>query len=335
MTDYARVAAQLAMVRRAWRRRRVLAGAAIVVLESLAIFTLVLLADWLYQPTPVVRVAFFAVALAAIAALVVRHIVVHLVRRIPDAQVALYVEEHRGEFQGALMTAAEFGHATDVSPAQARLIAAAMDAAVARASKLNMRSVVTLRRFRKYGVAAAVLLVAYVGTCLVFPQSVGRHAARVLTPWRVTAEDLARQAGPAGRPFEEAARQPIVFTLSQGDVRLASGGQFDLETLLSRPTDDTVRLHFRSVAAGTWSGGALPRLRPSRFVRPPTTSTAWPTSSPRRRPRGPNSWASSVRSAANSWPSWPPNSRPNASKVSSARSVRRSTGRSSTGTMSC
>lgn len=250
MTDYSRVAAQLAMVRRAWRRRRVLAGAAIVVLESLAIFTLVLLADWLYQPTPAVRVAFFAVALAAIAALVVRHVVVHLVRRIPDAQVALYVEEHRSEFQGALMTAAEFGHATDVSAAQARLIAAAMDAAVARASRLNLRSVVTLRRFRKYGVAAAVLLVAYVGTCLVFPQSVGRHAARMLTPWRLTAEDLAREAGPAGRPFEEAARQPIVFTLSQGDVRLASGGQFDLEAVLSRPTDDTVRLHFRSVAGG-------------------------------------------------------------------------------------
>ncbi|MCX5684122.1 MAG: hypothetical protein NT049_10600, partial [Planctomycetota bacterium] len=69
MTEYARLASQLAAVRRAWKRKAALAGVAVVLLESLAIFTLVFLVDWLYQPAPALRIGLFVAALLVIAVL--------------------------------------------------------------------------------------------------------------------------------------------------------------------------------------------------------------------------------------------------------------------------
>ena len=253
MTDYARLAAQLNTVRRAWKRRTALAGFAMVLLESLAVFTLILLVDWLYQPALLVRVALFALALGAVAALLARHVLVPLFRKIPDEQLALYVEEHRKDFEGALMTAAEFGRGDRATPEQAGMIAAVVDEAAARASRVNLPGVVDLRRLRKYGLAAAILLVVYAGMCVLFPQTVGHHAARVLTPWRPTPEDLGvsgEGVTPAARPFQEAMKLPIQFTLSKGDTRLPRGGEFALEATLSRPADGPVVLRFRAAADG-------------------------------------------------------------------------------------
>ena len=248
MTDYGKLAAELAKVRRAWKVRRAVGGLAIVLLESLGIFTLILLADWLYQPSPPVRTALFILGVAAVGTLVYKHILVHVFRRIPDEQLALYVEEHRKEFQGALMTAAEFGRGRDLAPGQARMIAAVLDAATRRVEGVNLKAVTSLRRFRKYAVAAMVLLAVYGGLCVLFPQSVGHHASRVLAPWRVMPEDLA--PGTPGAAALEAAKPPISFALSKTHGRLPRGGQFDLEAVLSRPPARPVVLRFRPAAEG-------------------------------------------------------------------------------------
>jgi hypothetical protein len=254
MTDYGKLAAQLAKVRRAWKVRRALGGLAIVLLESLGLFTLIVLADWLYQPSPPVRTSLFILGVAAVAALVYKHILAHVFRRIPDEQLALYVEEHRKEFQGALMTAAEFGRGRDLAPGQARMIAAVLDAATRRAEGVNLKGIASLRRFRKYAVAAVILLAVYGGLCILFPQSVGHHASRVLAPWRLMPEDLPAGGGP-GAGVQEAAKPPITFTLSKTNVRLPRGGQLDLEAMLSRAPAGPVVLHFRPAAegaAGRW-----------------------------------------------------------------------------------
>lgn len=252
MSDYSKLAAQLSTVRRAWKRRAAMAGLAMVLLESVAVFTLILLVDYLYQPPPVFRVALFVVALAAIVALAVKHVLTPLMRKIPDEQLALYVEEHRKDFQGALMTAAEYGQGHHATADQASLIAAVVEDATSRAARVNLPGVVDLRRLRKYGVAAALLVVGYAGMCLVFPQSVGHHAARVLAPWRPTAEDLevARRPTPDGRTFQELAKAPITFTLSKRNVRLPRGSTFDVEAALSRAADGPVVLQFRAAADG-------------------------------------------------------------------------------------
>jgi len=254
MTDYGKLAAQLAKVRRAWKVRRALGGLAIVLLESLGLFTLIVLADWLYQPSPPVRTSLFILGVAAVAALVYKHMLAHVFRRIPDEQLALYVEEHRKEFQGALMTAAEFGRGRDLAPGQARMIAAVLAAATRRAEGVNLKGIASLRRFRKYAVAAAILLAVYGGLCVLFPQSVGHHASRVLAPWRLMPEDLPAGGGP-GAGVQEAAKPPITFTLSKTNVRLPRGGQLDLEAVLSRAPAGPVVLHFRPSAegaAGRW-----------------------------------------------------------------------------------
>lgn len=252
MNDYAQLAAQLTTVRRAWKRKAALAGLAVVLIESLAIFTLAVLGDWLYQPAPMLRTGLFVAVAAAIVILLVKHVGAPLARRISDEQLALYVEEHRQDFQGALMTAAEFGRKEGDSPEQSRMVAVAVQAAAARASELNLPSLVQLSRLRKYGWAAAALLVVYAGLCVMFPHSVGHHAARILTPWRMTAEDVAalEGAGRAGRPGEEAAKAPITFTLSKGDLRVPRGGEVALDVTLSRPSDKPVILKFRPAAEG-------------------------------------------------------------------------------------
>src|ERR1700748_3025503 len=98
--DYGRLSARFAVVRRAWKRAAMLSGLAIVLTESIGIFTALLFLDWLYQPQRIIRIAIFALALAVIAYLLVRHVVKPLMRKIPDEQIALYIEENRAELGG-------------------------------------------------------------------------------------------------------------------------------------------------------------------------------------------------------------------------------------------
>ena len=52
MNDYQQLAARFSEVRRSWKRAAALSGLAIVVTESIGLLTVLLLADWLYQPQP-------------------------------------------------------------------------------------------------------------------------------------------------------------------------------------------------------------------------------------------------------------------------------------------
>jgi len=242
MNDYPRVARRLNTVRRAWKRTAALSGLAVVVLESTGLFAVAILFDVLYRPRPPVRVGIFALAVAALGYLVARNIVAPLLRRIADTQLALYVEEHDPRFEGALVSAAEFRESKFLSTQEADLVDAIIASAAARAERLDLRRVVDLSRLRKYGVAAAAVLVGYLAAGISFPSAVAHHAVRVLRPWEPTQED---------RPVVEVppeAKPPIAFTLSRGDSSLLRGTPFDLEVTLSRAADAPVFLHFRSLA---------------------------------------------------------------------------------------
>ena len=111
--DYQQLSARLGLVRRAWKQAAALSGLAVVATESIGIVTALLFLDWLYQPQPLVRVGMWAVALAGIIYLLVRHVVKPLLRKIPDEQIALYIEENRTELDGVLITATEYGRKAD------------------------------------------------------------------------------------------------------------------------------------------------------------------------------------------------------------------------------
>jgi len=251
--EYEHLQVEFGRARRRWKRAAALAGLALVLLESVGIVTLVILLSLFYGHIPWARYGLFTAGAAAIVVLTVRHIVRPLLRRIPDEQIALYAEEHDAEFEGALVTAAEFGRKAGISPLQNRMIQAVVHAADSKAASVRLTSLVSFARLQKYGVAAAVCLVVYIVMCVVFPATVGRHVVAALQPWRVQAPTLLGPDGrglPSGLTAEQARMLvPIEFALSGGDVRLARGEDFRLEARLSREPQEgkPVLLQFRSV----------------------------------------------------------------------------------------
>ncbi|MDD5348965.1 MAG: hypothetical protein PHQ12_02020 [Chthoniobacteraceae bacterium] len=245
-SNYSPLAARFGEVRRSWKRAAALSGLAIVVTESVGILTVLLFLDWLYRPRPLARVVLWAAALGGVCVLFARHVVAPLLRKIPDDQIALYMEEHCRELDGVLITAAEYGRKSgEAGSGQAALIDAVVREAVARA-RGSARRVIDFSRLRKYGAAAVAGVVVYFLLVMVFPQAVGRHVGRVLTPWHATEEDLAVAPGTARI-------EPIRFSFSKGDARLARGASFEFEVSLSRAADRPVSLNFRPRAgSGQW-----------------------------------------------------------------------------------
>ena len=57
MANYSQLAARLDSVRWAWKRTAAFSGLAILLIEALGIFTVLLLVDVIYRPEPQVRLA--------------------------------------------------------------------------------------------------------------------------------------------------------------------------------------------------------------------------------------------------------------------------------------
>lgn len=244
MSDYQQLAARFDEVRSSWKRTAALSGFAIVVTESIGILTVMLFLDWLYQPRPVARLCMWTLALAGVAWFVVRHVFAPLTRKIPDEQIALYIEEHRDDLDGVLITAAEYGKQRDrISGGQAALIDAVMREASARA-RTAVSHVVDLSRLRKYCIGALAGIGVYILLSMLFPNAVGHHIGRILQPWHATAEDL------PGKAPGVVLVEPVKFTLSKGDASLQRGASFDFEATLSRSVDKPVVLNFRPRAQG-------------------------------------------------------------------------------------
>jgi hypothetical protein len=246
MSGYAEMAGRLARVRRAWKRTEALRGLALSFVEGVGLFSVALLVDVLYRPGPAVRGLLLGAVLAAVIALLVRHVLKPVLRRIPDEQVALFVEERNPGFEGALMTAAEYRDGAGAPPEQARLIEAVLREAVRRGSRLDLRRLIPLGRLRKYALAAALVVSGYLLMAGLFGESFGYHFRRLARPWAREAADNGRAAlpGRGGAP-----REPIRFRLSPGSSSIARGQSFGLEAVLSRFPERPVVFRFRPAQA--------------------------------------------------------------------------------------
>lgn len=255
MKAYSGVEIELAKVRRRWKRTAALYGLAVVLVESIGIFSILLLFNWKYQPEPPARLIFSLVGLAVVAGLFLRHVVRPMLRRISDDQLALYVEEHDEGFEGALMTAAEFADKPGLSSLQAGMIGAVVTEAQRRAQRDDPRHVVPLARLHKYGVLALLLLAAYSGGLFVIRDTVGVTVQNVVTPWRLTTVNIRRQQGdapeqPSVAPMEIHLVATTPAVRPDGSIHLPRGGTLDIEAALSRSPDQPVSLLFRPAAAG-------------------------------------------------------------------------------------
>ena len=253
MSQYQQLAARFDEVRASWKRAAALSGLAIVITEGIGIFTGLLLLDWLYQPRPVVRIGMWGAALAALVWLIIRHVARPLTRSIPDEQIAMYIEEHRNDLDGLLITAAEYGRKREglvdgKTESRADLVDLIVNEASSRARTAASQTV-DFSRLKKYGIGAAAGLGIYVLLGSLFPNAVGHHLGRVLQPWLATAEDSPK------RPTGPAPLEPIRFSLTNGDASLARGASVDFEASLSRTAEKPVVLNFRPRAqgdAGAW-----------------------------------------------------------------------------------
>jgi len=183
MPEHPLIARQLVRVRRAWKRTAVLSGMAIVIVEALGIPLVAFLIDVLFRPGKAGRIAILAMACLAVLCFAAKHVAAPLFRRISDKQLALYVEEHSSEFEGALLAATEFGPAALPDDLDYPLVQSILREAELRAKEFDVRSAVDLSRLRKYGALAALVCLLYVGIGVLFPEPVSRHAKRILVPW--------------------------------------------------------------------------------------------------------------------------------------------------------
>ena len=248
MSDYGHIARELHRVRRAWRRTAVLTGLALVAVEMVGLFSVAILLDVLFQLGVAGRVGLLAVLVGAVAWLLARHALAPLLRRLPDAQVALFVEEHCPGFEGALIAAVEFGVTETADPDQRALVAAILAEAEARARRIEARKAVDFSRLRKYALTGLGVLGAYALLGTAFPAGMARHATRLVKPWQPEAPTALQAPAVAAKP-------PLEIVLSCGDTDLLRGAPFALDAVLSREPDGPVSFHFRSLAESAQDDG--------------------------------------------------------------------------------
>ena len=173
-------------VRRRWRLKHALRGAAIVLAAGAAVL---LASAWGLERlgfSPGAVIALRVVLLAAVLALLVRFIFVPLFRRVPDERVALYIEEHEPSLQAMVVSALEAGSAKGghVAAASPALVTRLVESAIQRCREADTGRAVEQRGlFRSTGALAAAVAVTL--AALVFSPAVVRHGASVLIfPWK-------------------------------------------------------------------------------------------------------------------------------------------------------
>lgn len=248
--EYARLLSRLGSVRRAWRWTVSMSGLVVAVSEIAGLVAVGVLVDLLFAPERAGRIVLLAVVAGMALFMLVRHVLRPLTRRISHNQIALLLEERSPKFEGSLIAAVEFGPSADLDEKQIQIIDAIVQEAASRIVHFDIRQALNFKRFRKYGALAVVLIAAYFAAGYLMPSTVGKHMARVVTPWAPTPEE--REA----KQKAQTALLPLSLTLSRGDTSLLRGSSFDLEATLSRKAPAAVTFHFRSYDAanpqGSW-----------------------------------------------------------------------------------
>ena len=238
--EFNRLEHRLAQARRAWKRNAALSGLVVVVSEVLGVIAVAVLADMLFALDRPGRMVLLILVAAATLFLIARHIFAPLLRKVTDAQLALYLEEHNSGFEGALIAAVEFGPEHELTPRQTQIIQSIIHEAVERVEHFDLRKALDLSRFHKYGFLATGLVAAYLILGVILPESVGRHMSRVIAPWKTTPEEV--------EAIQKAAelKKPIAIALSRANTSMLRGSAFELEATLSRKAVVPVTFHFRA-----------------------------------------------------------------------------------------
>jgi hypothetical protein len=223
-------------VRRRWRLRVTLRGAAIILAAGLLVFLISAYGMDRLRFSPTAVLAFRVFAYVALVGLTIRFLVVPLARRVSDEQVALYLEEHEPSLEARVLSAVDLGRldkaaSEGFSPALVnRLVENALEncAAVDYGRKVEARSLA-----RSSGLLAGATLAA-VAVLLLSPSFL-RHSAPFLFPFSGAAID-----------------NPYRIEVMPGDTRVAIGAELRIVALLHNFDADEVEIAVQRGRQGEW-----------------------------------------------------------------------------------
>ncbi len=220
-------------VRRRWRFRLLLRGAAIALAAGFAIFLLSTFGiDRLRFADPAVT-AFRIVLWVGVIVLVSLFIVRPLLRRVSDQQVALYLEEHEPTLESAVLSAVD---EVGADAAQARgLRRRLLEVAVERARRVERGRRIEREGLKHSsawlgGVATAVLLIALFG-----PGFQGTAGSLLLSPWK-TAD----------------AANPYAIDVQPGDILIPRGSDQEITAFTRGFETDEVEIAVQRGESETW-----------------------------------------------------------------------------------
>lgn len=218
-------------IRKRWRRRALVQGAA-VTLIVLALGASLLLVSYVtfVLPAAVLTAGVVAVVAVTIGA-VVQFMVLPLRHRMTDEQIALFVEERIPELEDRFNSAVEVSHAIPTDREQRALIAKLMEDAARRARTISPATIVDRKRERilSYGATGCVVLVLLLGYA--------------------SLDELQRIASGVGLSSLPLLKPPM--TVVPGDVEIEKGESQEVIVELREETEQPVVLYYRS-GAGEW-----------------------------------------------------------------------------------
>ncbi len=219
-------------VRGRWRLRVALQGLAVVF--GLGLLWLVLGAWALHSLrfSAGAVTAFRALAWLLAAVALLRYLIRPLLRRVTDAQVARYIEEHESGLEALLVSAVE--QSATNAPQSTALAEALVRSAVARIREADEGRRIEVVRLRKAAGITALLAAAGVAGLLVGPAAL-RQAARALVPWQ-----------------DAAAATPYAVLVEPGDVSVPRGGDLEISARLRGFATDRVELLMREGDSPEW-----------------------------------------------------------------------------------
>ncbi len=224
-------------VRRRWRLKVALRGAAIVVGAALLVFLISAYGMDRLRFTPTAVIVFRVFAYAALLGLIVRFLVLPLSRRVSDERVALYLEEHEPSLEARLLSAVELGSAEKGSSAggfSPLLVEKLVENAAERCRAIDYGRGVEARPLaQSSGLLVGTTLLAAI-VLLLSPPFV-RHSTPYLIPLGEASPD-----------------NPYRIEVSPGNTRVAMGAEAKITARLFNFDSDQVEIAVQRGPQGDW-----------------------------------------------------------------------------------
>src|SRR6185369_6003252 len=229
-------------VRSVWKRTEMMKGGATLLADAVVVVLALIVIDAIYHLPAPARGLLLAGGLVTLVGAAFLVLVRPLKRKLPDNELAIYVESRYPALNGTLMAAVEYEQYDLKDQLQAGLVGALVVDCLDRAAQFNLADAIDTRRLKTRAIAAVVLLAFFLGAALIKPDLVQHQLARVLLPWidvpmtenekqiEHQREETQKRAELLLKQMEEAAK-PVAIELhvSPGNADVARGSQLNIE----------------------------------------------------------------------------------------------------------